>query len=365
MNGTLFLTGVTGYIGSSLLKKYLDDTDMKMNLLVRSRRDRNPADRLQAVLEELYPGSDPETFADRLMVLEGDITLERLGLDEEDYNALASRVTRIIHCAAAARFDLDLEDARSINLGGTRNMLELARACASLEKFDYIGTAYVAGRRDGLILEDELDAGQEHRNTYERSKMEAEKLVRESFGELPVTIMRPSIVICDSRTGRASDFNGFYRALRLYWHGLVEMLPGDPSCRMDLVPVDYVTDAIYALSGNEASTGRCYHITAGADRAASLAEIRDLAAEYFGLEPFTIIPPDDFLAWLSGMDCELTDDEKRITDELKLYMPYLNTEMTFDNSGAVRDTGLEPPPVREYFGTMARYIMEREPRSPE
>jgi hypothetical protein len=78
MNGTLFLTGVTGYIGSSLLKKYLDDTDMKMNLLVRSRRDRNPADRLQAVLEELYPGSDPETFADRLMVLEGDITLTML-----------------------------------------------------------------------------------------------------------------------------------------------------------------------------------------------------------------------------------------------------------------------------------------------
>jgi len=125
-----------------------------------------------------------------------------------------------------------------------------------------------------------------------------------------------------------------------------------------------VTDAIFALSGSETNTGNCYHITAGADRAASLAEIRDLAAEHFGREPFTIIPPDDFLAWLAGMEHELTDDEKRITDELKLYMPYLNTEMSFDNSGAVRDAGLEPPPVGEYFGTMARFIMEREPRGP-
>ena len=364
MNGTLFLTGGTGYIGSSLLKKWLDDTGMEIDLLVRSRREKSPGDRMQDVLEDLYPGTDTGSLAERIRVHEGDIALERLGLDEGDYNDLVSRTTRIIHCAAAARFDLDIEDARGINVGGTRNMLELAHACGSLDKFDYIGTAYVSGIRDGLILEDELDVGQEHRNTYERSKLEAEKFVREHFGELPITIMRPSIVICDSMTGRASDFNGFYRALRLYWHGLVKIFPGNPSCRMDLVPVDYVTDAIFALSGSETSTGNCYHITAGADRAASLAEIRDLAAEHFGREPFTIIPPDDFLAWMAGMEHELTDDEKRITDELKLYMPYLNTEMSFDNSGAVRDAGLEPPPVGEYFGTMARFIMEREPRGP-
>ena len=364
MNGELFLTGATGYIGSSLLKKWLDETDMAISLLVRSRRDKCPVDRVQAVLEELYPGADTGAFSERVRVLEGDIARERLGLDGKDYNDLATRTNRIIHCAAAARFDLDIEEARGINVGGTINMLDLARRCAGLEKFDYIGTAYVSGRREGLILEDELDAGQEHRNTYERSKMEAEKLVREQFGEMPVTVMRPSIVICDSGTGRASDFNGFYRALRLYWLGLVKVLPGDPSCLMDLVPVDYVTDAIFALSGSGASTGNCYHLTAGADRAASFAEIRDLATEHFGREPFTIIPPEDFLAWLSSMEGELTDDEKRITDELKLYMPYLNTEMSFDNSGTVRDTGLEPPPVSGYFGTMARYIMEREPRGP-
>jgi len=142
------------------------------------------------------------------------------------------------------------------------------------------------------------------------------------------------------------------------------MLPGDPLCGIDLVPVDYVTDAIFTLSGNEASVGRGYHLTAGADRAATLAGIRDLAAGHFGLEPFEIIPPEHFLAGLAARESVLTEDEKRIADELKLYMPYLSTKMSFDNSGAVRDAGLEPPPVGEYFGTMARYIMEREPRRP-
>jgi long-chain acyl-CoA synthetase len=363
MKGELFLTGVTGYIGSSLLKKWLDETDMTISVLIRPRRGMGPSDRLEVVLGELYPGVETGKFGGRIEVLEGDIVLERLGLEEKDYNALAARTGRIIHCAAAARFDLDIGDARSINVGGTVNMLDLARDCKDLERFDYIGTAYVAGKREGLVREDELDTGQEHRNTYERSKMEAEKLVRENFREMPLTVMRPSIVICDSRTGRASDFNGFYRALRLYWHGLVKLLPGDPGCRMDLVPVDYVTDAIYALSGDEASIGGCFHITAGAERTASLAEIRDLAAEHFGRDPFTIIPPEDFLAWLAGMEGELTDDEKRIMDELRLYMPYLGTRMAFDSSGTVRITGLEPPPVSEYFGAMARYIMEHEPRT--
>jgi long-chain acyl-CoA synthetase len=143
----------------------------------------------------------------------------------------------------------------------------------------------------------------------------------------------------------------------------MKMMPGDPSCRLDLVPVDYVTDAIFNLSRSDSSVGKGYHLTAGADTAASLAEIRDLAARHFGLEPFTIVPPDDFLLMLSAMEKELTEEEKRITDELKLYMPYLSTGMSFDNSGTVRDTGLEPPPVGDYFGTMARYIMEREPRA--
>ncbi len=194
--------------------------------------------------------------------------------------------------------------------------LDFAAACGGLRKIDYIGTAYVAGRRKGVIRETELDEEQEHNNTYEGSKLEAEKLVRESMEELPVTILRPSIVICDSRMGRASSFNGFYRALRLYWLGLMKMIPGYPSSLMDLVPVDYVTDAVFYISGNASSTGRCYCLTAGLDNATTLEEISDLAGHH-----------------LAG-------------------------ELRFDNSNTMRYTGFEVPGVRSYFGKMAEYIMK-------
>lgn len=360
MSEELFLTGVTGYIGSSLLKTWLDGTDDRITVLVRGKREKGPEQRLAAVLADLYPGTDTNRFAGRLDVVEGDVSFDRLGLEKSRWDAVASRTTKIIHCAAAARFDLDIEAARAVNVGGTRKMLELAGACGKLKTLDYIGTAYVAGKRSGLILEDELDMGQEHRNTYERSKMEAEKLVRSRIDGLPIAIMRPSIVICDSRTGRASDFNGFYRALRLYNRGMAPVMPGDPDCRIDLVPVDYVTDAITTLSTLPASRGRCYHITAGPENATPLAVIRDLASGHFGRKPFSIVSPKQFEAQASALAGRLSEDEMKILEELRRYMPYLETDLIFDDTNTRRDTGLEVPRVEDYFPAMARYIIEHD-----
>ena len=290
--------------------------------------------------------------------MEGDVSFERFGLKEKPYRELASRVTHIIHCAAAARFDLELDDARKTNVGGTRNILDFGRACGALRRIDYIGTAYVAGQRAGVIREDELDEGQKHCNTYERSKMEAEKLVRDSMRELPIAIIRPSIVICDSRTGRASNFNGFYRAMRMYALGGLKAVPGNPSSTMDLVPVDFVTEAVHSISNNPASAGACYHLTAGVDNATFLEEISELASRHFGREKFAIVPPDEFAAHVSKIRDGLGEKELGMINEIMLYMPYLTGELRFDNSRAVRETSLEAPPVRSYFGKMAEYIMK-------
>jgi thioester reductase-like protein len=360
MTGELFLTGATGYIGSSLLQTWLTDTGGTLNLLVRGKRDVNPKDRISLVLMELFPDTDPERFADRIRIVAGDVAEERFGLEEREYRDLAERTSHIIHCAAAARFDLEIEKARRINVGGTRNILDFARECGSIEKIDYIGTAYVAGRREGIVTEDELDVGQEHRNTYEASKFEAEKLVRESFGELPVSILRPSIVICDSRTGRASDFNGFYRALRMYWHGMLKFLPGNPASPLDLVPVDYVTEAAYAISNVQGSTGECYHLTAGPANPATLGEIAELAGRYFKREPFAVVPPEEFAASVSKMWDRLSEAERGMIGEIQLYLPYLTGGLLFDDSHTRRDTGLVAPPVRDYFEKITAYIMEHE-----
>jgi thioester reductase-like protein len=355
MSGELLLTGATGYVGQALLWKWLLNTDVRCSLLVRRRRGVSPASRVEAALREF--GDDPSPWLNRLEVFESDVSQEQFGLRQTDYELLASRTTHIIHCAAAARFDLELEEARRTNVGGVQHILAFAAQCRHLTKLDYIGTAYVCGLRRGLIMESDLDTGQQHRNTYERSKFEAEHIVREAMARIPISILRPSIVICDSRTGYASDHNGFYRALRMYLKGGLTMLPGFPESLLDLVPVDYVADACFAISNNRSSIGQCYHLTAGSDNTTKLGEIQELASQYSGKAKFTLIPPLQFLGFIAQMQSKLAEDELKAMREMELYMPYLLCEHLFDNSRCLSDSGIRPPAVRAYFDKFVERIL--------
>jgi long-chain acyl-CoA synthetase len=361
MTSRVFLTGVTGFIGRYLMQKWMDSSEVSFHLLARRKHDLSPRERIHQILAELYSDADSAHLAGRIEVVEGDVSLDKFGLKDSDYKQLSEKVSHIIHCAAAARFDLELEEARKINVKGTENVLALARECPGLKKIDYIGTAYVAGRRTGIIKEDELDEGQEHNNTYERSKLEAEKLVRESMAALPITIYRPSIVICDANTGRVSSHSAFYRVLKMYLQGRLPMLPGSPSCLLDLVPVDYMADAAYLISQERTSPGKCYHLTAGLNNLTTLEETRELASHYFNRKKFSIIAPEQFMAYVSQVQESLSDEDRDMIDELKIYLPYLTGQLRFDNSNtlkALSKTGLEVPRVGDYFGQMAEYMMK-------
>ena len=360
MTKQVFLTGATGFIGSSLLQKWLDSTDARLHLLTRGRRQQTTKERILAVLAGLYPPAAIAPMADRIEIVEGDLSLDRLGLKEADSKNLAAKISHIIHCAAAARFDLELEQARNTNVKGTESILALARRCSRLQKLDYIGTAYVAGRRVGLIKEDELDEGQEHHNTYEKSKLEAEKLVRARMPELPITIFRPSIVICDSKTGRVSTHSAFYRLLKMFLQGALKVLPGNPACSLDLVPVDWMADVFYIITAEAASIGKCYHLTAGLDRLTTLEEVRDLASHHFGKEKFAIVPHAEFNAYMARVGDRLSDEERDMMAELNIYLPYLTGRLRFDNSNtmnALKTSDGKPPAVGSYFGTMAEYMI--------
>lgn len=357
MQDRMFLTGATGFIGASLLKTWLDRSDATVTVLARARREVPPAQRIRDVLGELYPKEDVPRLLERVNVIEGDVTLDRLGMTSGDYERLTSETTHVIHCAAAARFDLELEDARRENVGGTRNVLELGRACAGLRRMGYIGTAYVAGKRRGLIKESELDEGQQHNNTYEMTKLEAETLVRQNAPGMPVTILRPSIVICDSKTGRATNHNGFYRALSMYWRDALRVLPGNPDTRLDLVPVDYVAEATYSIVARGDSVGQCYHLAAGPDVSAPLADIRDLVSFHFGKKKLEIIPPEEFKNLVAARRPALSKEESDMIDEVLLYLPYLAGELAFDTSNARKATDLTVPRVETYVRTMVDYVM--------
>ena len=146
-------------------------------------------------------------------IVSGNICAEHLGLDEALYTSLAVRVTHIIHSAAMVKFSAPIEKARAINVEGTKQVLAFGRRaqeCGSLQRFAYISTAYVSGRREGIIYEDELLPAALFANSYEQANHEAEAQVRTQMAFLPISIFRPSIIIGDSKTGKTMSFNVVY-----------------------------------------------------------------------------------------------------------------------------------------------------------
>jgi nucleoside-diphosphate-sugar epimerase len=137
----------------------------------------------------------------------------------------------------------------------------------------------------------------------------------------------------------------------------LSMLPGKPSSLLDLVPVDYVCEAIFRIAHNPNSAGICYHLTAGPERATTLGEIQELASNYSGRPKFRIVPRNEYTAFLARTEKHLSDDEQKTFEELSHYMPYLFCDLRFDNSNSVRDTHLQAPQVRDYFQLFIERIL--------
>lgn len=356
MGEEILLTGGTGYIGSALAARWLEGTDASLHLLVRGKRGESPRERAARALAPLLPADDAPAWTARVAVHDGDVAHGGLGLPPAAREALAARVTRIVHCAAAARFDLDLDEARRVNLGGTREILDFAASCPRLERLLHVSTAFVAGNRRGLVHEEDLEAGAGHRNTYERSKFEAEALVRSRMDALPVTVLRPSIVICDARTGRISAYNGFARAMIMLARGALEAIPGDPDAPLDLVPLDTVVEAAHLVMGNPAAEGRTFHCTAGPDRATPLAAVCALVRERTGGPPLPIVSTERFLSALEAMAPALDEERRKQADEIRLYLPYLSALPLFDNAGMRDLTGLTVPRLADYFPRLWTHV---------
>ncbi|HTO93448.1 MAG TPA: SDR family oxidoreductase, partial [Bacteroidota bacterium] len=278
-----FMTGGTGMVGAQLVPRLLKAfPGSTVTLLVRASSDEAANGRLEEMRTRLR--MEIPDARERVRGVRGDVLEEECGLGHETLDRLIGETTYIVHGAATIRFDHPIDEARLINCGGTRRMLSIAERCTErgrLKRFVYIGTSSVSGRRAGRITEEELETGQRFFNTYEQSKCESERIVRESFTRIPAVVFRPSIIIGDSRTGATSTFNVIYIPLRLVHRGLLSYVPGTPEVRLDLVPVDWVDDVMVYIMGLEESNGKVCHVTAGPERAAPLGEVLMGATAYF------------------------------------------------------------------------------------
>ena len=347
--GTL-LTGATGFLGGQVLARLLKGDERPVYALVRARSDEEASARLDRVVSSVFA---PHGVAKgRAVAVAADVTAPGLGIDARRRAWLAERTKRIIHSAASVSFTLDLEQSRAINVEGTRRMLELAelsRKHGGLDSFTHVSTAYVAGTHEGEFAEDELELGQEFRNAYERSKFEAERLVRGRMDELPVQIARPSIIVCDSRTGWTSSFNVLYTPLRAFMLGAYPMIPARRDSPVDVVPVNYVADAIVALGGRPGTT---YNLAAG-PRASTVGEIISLASSAGGLPPPRVLSPGLYRRLIHPLLVRRAgESRRRALRRSEAFFPYFEMRGRFSDRRAreaLAPRGIEAPPLRTYF----------------
>jgi thioester reductase-like protein len=357
--GGVLLTGATGFIGMELLARYLERSDREVIVPVRAGGQAEASARLDAVLENLF-GSRGRHYASRLLPLAADLTLPGLGLAVGDRDRIVSSVSTIVHCAASVSFELPLQRARQINVTGTRRMLELAELVhdrGALDCYAHLSTAYVAGTHPGRFAERNLEVGQAFHNSYEQSKFEAERLVHE-HPDLPSTILRPSIVVGDRTSGWTAAFNVLYWPLRALSRGLFTEVPAIASAPVDVVSVDYVADAAYALSEQPPATGQTYHLTAGHD-ACTIGEITRLASRYFRRPAPRVVSPDEFAA-LTGR----TAGAEAAIAAARIYFPYLALSTEFDDEATrarLSPAGIRCSPLPDYlerlldFATRSRW----------
>jgi thioester reductase-like protein len=268
----ILFTGFPGFIGMRLVRRILERKPGSRIACLVQEKFRPMAEDAVKAIEESHPHA-----RGRIGLVPGDITVERLGIAAGHARELLRDLTECYHLAAVYDLAVSRELGRLVNVEGTKNVLELLQHAKRFERLHYVSTAYVSGTHHGRFRETDLDVGQGFKNFYEETKFQAEVEVARS--RLPKTIYRPGVVVGDSKTGETGKFDGPYFVLRA-----MERVPspgifirlGLGSGTVNIVPVDFVVEALSALSAIPGSLGKTYHLTDPAPHSA--VEISEMFA---------------------------------------------------------------------------------------
>ena len=354
-------------MGPDLLTALLTEGSSRIRVLIRSGAEPAVA-RFNALLGLLRSRGTAETDLGRLTLVDGDLARDDLGVTAGAYRKLTNEIRSILHGAAATRFSLPIETARAANVDTTRNVIGFARDCSHLERFGFLSTAYVAGVREGRILEGDL-VPTEFVNTYEQTKHEAERDLRAAT-DLPIAIYRLSTVIGSSETGWVPKMGAIHRAVELAYRGLIPMVPGDADTSIDLIDLEYATGAVARLFSSAFTPGMTYHLVAGPDLTFTLEEFIEANHEIVAaIDPAWAsrgieIPPivdGAVFEMLRTMISTVADPEgAAVLGALNNFVPQLLHPKEFDttNRDAALSDSVRPRATRDYYAKIVRHCLE-------
>jgi nucleoside-diphosphate-sugar epimerase len=351
---TVFLTGFPGFIASRLLQR-LATGGARFLLLVQ------PAFIERAGLELVRIAETTGKSISDFVLLPGDITEPNLGMSPAHLATARSESTVLFHLAAIYDLAVARDLGLRVNLNGTRNVNEFAPSLQRLSHYHYISTCYVAGKRTGRILETELRHEAGFRNYYEETKYLAELEVEALKAELPVTIHRPAVVCGDSRTGETAKYDGIYYLIHylLKWPAVLSNFNiGNSEVALNLVPVDYVVEALATLAQEEMSVGKTVQI-ADPEPLTTRELFNTIARCIAGREARVTLP-----AGLVETSLMLPL-APRVSGLPHSAVPYFFLKQTYDTAQAgklLAPHGVFCPPFRSYVETIVDYAA-RHPKS--
>ncbi|MGO9032826.1 SDR family oxidoreductase [Mycobacterium sp.] len=341
------VTGGTGFIGRRVVSRLLDSRpDAEVWVVVR----RPSLGRFERLAGQ---------WGERAKPLVGDLAEPDLGLTDEAIAELGN-VEHVVHCAAIYDLTTPEPDQRIANVEGTRAVIELARRLDAT--LHHVSSIAVAGEFRGEYTEDDFDVGQQLPTPYHQTKFEAELLVREATG-LRHRIYRPAVVVGDSRTGEMDKIDGPY-----YFFGVLAKLAVLPrftpimlpdTGRTNIVPVDYVVDALVALMHADGRDGQTFHLTA--PKTIGLRGIYRGIADAAGLPPLRGSLPRSVSAPLTKVRGRAKVWRNMAATQLGIPAEVLDvvelapTFISHNTRKALHGTGIEVPEFASYAPKLWRY----------
>jgi nucleoside-diphosphate-sugar epimerase len=347
---TIFVTGFPGFIATRLIKR-LAAEGARFILLSQ------PA--LLATAQAAATDIASETGFDleRFRIVEGDITKPNLGLSEAELAEARRETTTVFHLAAIYDLEVAEDVATRVNVAGTRNVNNFVKSIEHLKRYHYVSTCYVAGKREGLIKEAELAHHAGFRNHYEETKYLAETEVDALKAELPVTIHRPAVVCGDSRTGETAKYDGIYyliHYLRRWPRGLTLLNIGNSDVSLNLVPIDFVIEAMVALAKDDRAIGATVQL---ADPAPLTTRqlFDEISKAIGGRDSFATVPAGIVYPVLR------LPLAPKLTGLPHSAVPYFFLEQTYDTTRArelLEPHGIRCPGFPKYVGALVNFVAE-------